>query len=161
MILRKRAWDVMREDFESVRDTAALGEVMRKLRKRLKGQPEAHFMVVTTETGKLAGVITAWDVLRAAEDCVLKENVGDAEEADWDAAFGRACTMCCGTSVKDILHKETPTVKPGAPLLLVLNELVKSRRNWVVVEEGDKPIGIILIGDLFREITREMVQPQA
>jgi len=159
MILRKRAWDVMREDFEVVQETAALGEVMQKLRERLKEQPEAHLMVVTTENGKLAGVITAWDVLRAAEDCVLKERVNDADEADWDAAFGRACTICCGIPVKNILHKDTPSVKPGAPLLLVLNELVKSRRNWVVVEEGDKPIGIILIGDLFREITREMVKP--
>lgn len=159
MILRKRAWDVMREDFESVRDTAALGEVMQKLRGRLKEQPEAHFMVVTTETGKLAGVVTAWDVLRATEDCVLKEKVDAASEDDWDAAFGRACTICCGIPVRNILHKETPTVKPGTPLLLVLNELVKSRRNWVVVEEGDKAIGVILIGDLFREITREMVKP--
>ncbi len=159
MILRKRAWDVMREDFEVVQETAALGEVMQKLRERLKEQPEAHLMVVTTENGKLAGVITAWDVLRAAEDCVLKEKVNDADEADWDAAFGRACTICCGIPVKNILHKDTPSVKPGAPLLLVLNELVKSRRNWMVVEEGDKPIGIILIGDLFREITREMVKP--
>ncbi|EPR44459.1 CBS domain containing protein [Desulfovibrio sp. X2] len=158
MILRKRAWDVMREDFETIRENATLGEVMNKMRERLREQPEAHLMVVVTELGKLAGVVTAWDVLRAAEDCVLKEDVSNVDEADWDAAFGRACMLCCGTEVRKIMHRDTPMVKPGDPLLLVLNALIESKRSWVVVEEGGRAIGVILIGDLFREITHEMVK---
>lgn len=157
MILRKRAWDVMREDFASVAETAKLGDVMKTMRERLKGQPEAHLIVVVTDTGKFAGVVTAWDVLRTAEDCVLKEDLRHLEEADWDRAFGRACALCCGVEVRKVMRKDAPMVKPSDPLLLVLNALVESKRNWVIVEEGDKPLGVILIGDLFREITREMV----
>lgn len=158
MILRKRAWDVMREDFAKVDDRATLADVMKIMRENLKDTPEAHIVLVLSEMGNLKGVVTAFDVLKTAENIVIQDqSLKDLDETDWDAAFTRACGMCSGIEITKVMRGNVPTVKPNDPLLLVLNSLVEAKRNWVIVEEGEKPIGIIVISDLYREITRDMI----
>ncbi|WP_029898274.1 CBS domain-containing protein [Desulfohalovibrio reitneri] len=161
MLQRKRAWDVMREDFFAVEEDADLGSVMDGLRERLKEQPEAHLVIVCGRGGRLRGVVTAWDALRTTRACLQRdEELEAAGEKDWEAAFSRACKECREVPVRKLINRDAPIVKPSDQLQVVLDALVESRRNWVVVEEGGKPIGVILIGDLFREITREMTLPR-
>ncbi len=159
MLLRKRAWDIMREEFLVVEEKTSMAEVITKLRESISKHADDDFAIVIKESGQLAGVITARDMLRAIEDCVLRDDVvRNAEETDWDRAFAKACTLCCHRSVKDIMERRPPTVRPNDPVLLVLNKLVDSKVRWAVVEEGAKPIGVVLINDLFSEISREMVK---
>jgi predicted transcriptional regulator len=159
MILRKRAWDIMREDFASVPETANMADVVKILWAGLKDRPDMNIVIVTSPAGALKGVITTWDVLRSIEEFVFQgESLRNAEEADWDKAFAKACGMCSGIAVDKLMHKNVPLVRPNDPLLLVVNTLATGKRNWAVVEEGGKAIGVILIGDLYREITREMVK---
>ncbi|MFW5489243.1 MAG: HPP family protein [Desulfovibrio sp.] len=159
MILRKRAWDIMRTDFAKVDDQATLADVMKIMRESLKDTPEAHIVLVLSEMGNLRGVVSAFDVLKTAENIVVQDQsvLSDSEGTDWDAAFRRACGMCSGIEITKVMNDKVPSVKPNDPLLLVLHALVEARHNWIVVEEGEKPIGIIVISDLYREITREMV----
>ncbi len=158
MILRKRAWDIMREDFAKVDDQATLADVMKIMRESLKDAPEAHIVVVLSEMGNLKGVVSAFDVLKTAENIVIQDqSLKDIDATDWDAAFSRACGMCSGIEITKVMNRNVPTVKPNDPLLLVLKSLLEAKRNWVVVEEGERPIGVIIISDLYREITRDMV----
>lgn len=159
MLLRKRAWDIMRNEFLVVEDKTSMAEVITKLREAIRKQPDNDFALVVKENGQLAGVLTARDMLRAIEDCVLRdENVRSAGDTDWDRAFAKACTLCCNRSIKDIMERKPPVVRPNDPIMLVLNALVDGKVRWAVVEEGGKPIGVVVIADLFDEISREMVK---
>ena len=158
MLLRKRVWDVMRDDFLAVDGQTPFVEVVGKLRELIKAQPDNDLIVVVDENGRFSGAIGIREVMRLIEDCVLTdEAVRNAEATDWDKAFARACTLCCGTRIAGLMDKKPPRVKPGDPLLWVVNELVKGKARWAVVVEGEKPIGVVLIGDVYREISREMV----
>jgi len=158
MLLRKRAWDIMREDFLTVATNAGLGEVLVRLRESIAKQADNDFAVVVREAGQLAGVLTMRDMLRVIQDCVLRDEiVRNAEEMDWDRAFARACDLCCNRTVSEIMDKKPLVVRPNEPILLVLNNLVESRFRWAVVEEGNRPIGVVVMGDLYNEISREMV----
>ena len=44
MLLRKRAWDIMREDYASVREDASLSEAIRALGESRKKQPDNAFV---------------------------------------------------------------------------------------------------------------------
>lgn len=158
MLLRKRAWDIMRDEFLVIEETTSMAEAITKLRENIRKRPDNDFALVVKNGGQLAGVLTARDLLRAIEDCVLRdESVRNAEDTDWDRAFGKACTLCGNRRAKDLMERKPPVVRPNDPILLVLNALVDSKVRWAVVEEGGKPIGVVVIADLFDEVSREMV----
>lgn len=46
MLLRKRTWDTMREEFASVREDASLSEAIAALQKIRKTQPDTGFVLV-------------------------------------------------------------------------------------------------------------------
>ena len=157
MLLRMRAWDIMREDFLSVREDATLADVVRVLRTAQKTDPDQYRVLVLAMTGDLVGVITAWDILRKLENSVLQDDtLRNIDDMDWDNAFDKACIKRCGEPINRIMHKNVPTVKPNEPLLLALNSLVDSKRNWVAVVEGGRPLGVIMVSDIFREMTRKL-----
>jgi CBS domain-containing protein len=159
MLLRKRAWDIMRDDPVLIEDTQNLGTAIRLMREEVRNQPDSQVACVVNENGRFLGAVTIWDLIRNVENLVLKdETLTRADETDWDKAFSRACSICYGLDLKKIMHKKIPMVKPNDPLVLVVNRLVETKRSWAVVEEGGRPIGVVFISDLFREISREMIK---
>ena len=84
MLLRKRAWDIMNEEFSTIDDSASLAEAVRTLRDSMKEMPDNHIVVVKKKNGSLRGVVSIWTLLKAVEDMVLKdEDLTLTEEADW------------------------------------------------------------------------------
>jgi CBS domain-containing protein len=159
MLLRKRAWDVMRSDIYTVPETATLGLVIGRHREAIKEHPDNQVVLVVNDHGHLKGAVSLMDVMGAIEEQVLRDDlVKNAEDADWDKAFSRACVLGCSMDISKLVRKEVPTLRAGDPVLLVLDLLVDKRTQWAVVVEGEKPIGVISMGEIFREISREMLE---
>lgn len=157
MLFRKRAWDMMREEFPSVREDEPLAEAIRALADAMKESPENHTVVVLRKNGSFRGVITIWNVLKAVQTTVLKDDaLKNAGESDWDQTFARACAVCTQTGLEGHMESDVAKLKPGDTLLAALDQLLAKRRGYAVVEEGDRVIGIIYAGDVFREVARTM-----
>jgi len=158
MMLRKRAWDMMHDEFAMVQDDASLAEAIRVMRDAMAESPENTAVVVKDKAGKLVGVITIWSILRAVEKSVLKdENLRQVGETDWDQAFKNACLICTQLRLDDYIERDVQIVKPNDPALLVLEHFLKRKRHWAVVVEGGRIMGVINISDLYREMTRDMI----
>ncbi|MBI9109741.1 CBS domain-containing protein [Maridesulfovibrio ferrireducens] len=158
MLLRKRAWDMMREDFATIDESASLAETIRLLRDSMKTAPDNNIVVVKTKKGSLRGVASIWTMLKAVEDKVLKdEDLRLNEDTDWDRAFKRAGTACCHSTLDDHIETDIPILKPTDPMLVVLEIFRKKHRSWALVQEGGSIIGVVLISDVYRELTRDLV----
>lgn len=161
-MLRKRAWDLMRTEFLSVPETTPLAGVIARLLAQVQAQPDHDVVVVVDDHGHVSGILTLRDLLRVVEDCVLTEEMMlHIDEADWDRSFSKACSDCCGKRVKDFMERRPTVSSPTDPLVVVIDALVTAGARFTVVCEGDKPLGVVLIGDVFREVSRGMELPAA
>lgn len=159
MMLRKRAWDMMRDDFPIVQEDASLAEAIRIMREAMVETPDSQMVVVQNKSGKLVGAINLWKLFKAVKLSVLKdENLKTDGEVDWDQQFANACLICTQLRLDDYIIKDPPILKPNEPILLVLDTFLKSRRDWALVVEGDKVMGVVYVTDVYREMTRDMIK---
>lgn len=162
MLFRKRAWDLMREDFSSVDESASLAEVVRVMRESQRTTPQNNVVLVMgLAEGKrvLKGAVSIWNVMKAVDECVLRDPaLKIAKESDFDKTFARASAACTHTALAGHMEPDVPTLKPGDSLPTVLELFLRKRRGWAVVEENGKVLGVILVADLYGELTGDMVE---
>ena len=70
---RKRAWDLLREEFARVDEGASLAEAVRALRAAQDTSPELPVVLVLNQTGGLVGAVSQWTILAALDECVLRD----------------------------------------------------------------------------------------
>lgn len=162
MLFRKRAWDMMREEFAWVDESASLAEVVRVLRLSQQATPENNVVLVLAKSGnetrKLKGAVSVWKVLEAVDECVLRDpELKVVEESDFDKAFARACAVCVQTPLSGYMEADVPVLKPSDPLPVVLELFLRKRRGWAVVEENGRVLGVVLVADVYRELSRDIV----
>lgn len=158
MMLRKRAWDMMRDEFPTVPDDASLAEAIRVMREAMVEAPDSQVVVVLNKGGKLAGTINLWKLFKAVKQSVLKDDNLKADGAvDWDQQFANACLICTQERLEKYLITDPPVLKPNDPILVVLDVFLKSRRDWALVVEADKVMGVVYVTDVYREMTRDMI----
>ena len=129
----KRAADIMTKEVATVHAEEpvrrAVAEMVERNVKRLP---------VVDETGRLAGLISRVDVLRAVE------YHADGGEITADR-------LPSGTTIADLMYRDVPTVGPQAQLEEIIRALETSRRRRAVVIDTDRHVlGIITDGDLIR-----------
>jgi len=161
MLFRKRAWDLMREEYASVDESASLAEAVRALRESQKKSPENNVVLVLGKSGSkegvLKGAVSVWNVLAALDEYVLRDpDLKVAHEGDFDKAFARASAVCTHTSLSGHMEADVPLLKPNDPLPVVLELMLRKRRGWAVVAENGKVLGVILVADLYRELSADM-----
>lgn len=159
MLMRKRAWDVMRDDLTKVGRDAGLVELMAALDAGVRGDSDNHIAVVEGADGEFAGVITMWGVMRKLEQCVFRDDsLVDLSGRDWDKAFAMACRSCAGSGIGDLLETRVPTVQPSDPLMTVVMEFLNHQRGWALVVEAEKVLGVIFKSDIFKEVGRDVLR---
>ncbi|BDQ37409.1 CBS domain-containing protein [Pseudodesulfovibrio nedwellii] len=159
MMLRKRAWDMMRDEYPTVQDDASLAETIRVMREAMVDAPDSQVVVVKNKGGKLVGTINLWKLFKAVKKSVLKDDNLKADgKVDWDQQFANACLICTQLRLDEYLITNPPILKPNDPILVVLDVFLKSRRDWALVVEGDRVMGVVYVTDVYREMTRDMVQ---
>lgn len=152
MLLRKRAWDIMREEFAFVHEDASLAQAITALRESRRKQPDNAFVLVFSKNERFLGILSMWNLVQGIGPCLLKGSVQEGNEVDWDKAFSQACRSCAQVRIMDCLQTDVPVLKPNDPLARVLEVFLDYRRGRAVVEEGGRIIGVITLADLFREI---------
>jgi len=81
-MLRKRVWDIMREDFASVREDATLSEAITALREIRSRQADTSFVLVFSKNDKFMGVLSMWNLIQGIGPCLLKGSVLEGNEVD-------------------------------------------------------------------------------
>ncbi|HVU11013.1 MAG TPA: DUF190 domain-containing protein [Phototrophicaceae bacterium] len=114
----------------------ALGHIVsRMLERKLKRMP------VISPEGKLVGMISRLDVLRAVG--------GQAP-----AAQEQAPSPHPGQTIGDVMSPRVPTVHVNDDLTDVLQQLLQAEiKRVVVLDEQEKPVGIITDGDLVERVS--------
>lgn len=154
MLLRKRVWDIMREDFASVQENASLADAVAALRDIRGRQPDVNFVLVFAAHGKFLGILSLWNLLQGMGPCLLKgATPDDGGDVDWDQAFAQACRSCARVRIQDSLQQDVPVLKPTDPVARVLEVFLDYRRGRAVVEEGGRIIGVVTMADVFQELS--------
>lgn len=128
----RQAKDIMTAPVVTVRDRTSLRDAAGIMTKKgLKRLP------VVSEEGKLIGIVSRTDILRAAADLAPAAAALPHFTAD---LFHLA---------RDIMFTDVPTASPDEPLPEVVKKLVSSPLRRVVVIDTDRTVrGIVLDGDL-------------
>jgi len=158
MLLRDRAWDVMRTDMVMVKDGDSLREVAVALRQAMKEQPDRACAVVLSQEGEFRGVVTAWWLLLYLEQCALEDSLKLKEGTAFESKFRTTCRKCYSRSAGQAVEIDVPVVKPQDPLFTVLEAMLTTRRRWAVVLEGGKVLGVIAAEDLFMQMRWEEME---
>ncbi len=158
MLLRKRAWDIVREDYASVPESANMLETVRALAEAQRRQPGLDAVVVLGADGMFRGLVSMDDLLAALERNVFKDKGLDGTRGtDWDQAFRRACLTCGEVRAADLLRPDEPSMHPNDPLIMVVESFLERRGNVAVVREGERVLGVVLKADAFAEVSREVL----
>ncbi|UZP67284.1 CBS domain-containing protein [Desulfovibrio mangrovi] len=156
MLLRTRAWDIVREEYPVMKEANSLADAMREL--NAVSDSGCLCALVMDDNGRLKGAVSMWDTVRFMEDNLLR---GDAlrglDENRFEQMYTNACKVAGSTSVKDVMDKNPTVVAPDEPLLVVLEDFVKKGRSYAVVKEGPRVLGVIMIADIFKEISGQIV----
>ena len=158
MLLRKRAWDLAKEDYGTVRATDTVADAMRVINQMIAKQPDSSAVVVLDSRGELNGAITLRDLMRFMERVLCTEEVAQQlDEGDVESAFRHTCGVAATTSLAEVVESAPLVIKPNEPLLLVLEDFVSTGREVAVVMESGKILGVIQLWDLYKEMSRDVL----
>ena len=154
-MLRKRAFDALRTDVLVVDAGESLESVASKLQKHLVKSPDLDAVVVMRQ-GRFLGVVSLRTLLGDLNDCALdaslRTSLGDD---DFEETYRSACRHCMSRKASDAARRDVPTVAAGDSLHLVLDAMIKADSRFAVVLEGERLLGLVPLGEIFREMRRE------
>lgn len=156
MLYRKRAWDIMRSEFSSVKEDATLNQVIEALEESLVHYPDNNFVLVTGRGGKFIGGISMWSIIKAMGPDLLKKTAGDQGLGSADKSFKLACQLGAQTGIKKIIQKDIPLINPNDTLARVIEAVLDYRQGRAVVEEGGRVMGVVMLADIYKEIARNI-----
>ncbi len=131
----KTAEAIMTSPVVTVREDEPLGHVVqRMLDHGLKRMP------VVDAWGKLVGMVSRLDILRAAADNITRQ----PEQAP---------TPRAGHTIGELMSPNVPTVHVNDDLVDVLHRILQADiKRVIVLDEQDRPVGIITDGDLVARV---------
>ena len=123
----------------TIEQDVTVHEAIRRLNKHRIGA-----LVVTTEDGAIAGIITERDILReCGERCVHLSEGRPPHEAG------------CPALVGEIMTKEVVTGSPDDELISVMAVMTRRRIRHLPVMDAGKLAGIVSIGDVVNAFVEE------
>jgi CBS domain-containing protein len=154
-MIRKRAFDALREDILVVDAGELLDAVADKLQAHLENHPDLDAVVVKRQ-GRFLGIISLRTLLGDLNDCALdaslRTSLGDD---DFEQTYRDVCRRCMSRKAAEAARRDIPVVAPADPLHLVLDAMIKADSRFAVVLEGERLLGLVPLGEIFREMRRE------
>lgn len=156
MLMRKRAWDIVREDYLRVESDESLVDVMQKLLDCLKSG-NGCLCALVFEGTNLLGAVSIW-VAVSFMNTSLKESglKKEMSEGDFEEMFHIACKLGVSTRVTEIMDKDFTLLEPDMPLMELMNKLIKRGRGYAVVKEGSQTLGVVMLNDVFMALAEEV-----
>lgn len=156
MLMRQRAWDIVREDYVRVESDESLVEVMQKLLDCIKSG-NGCLCALVFEGANLLGAVSIWDTVRYMTASLKEAGLSkDSVEGDFEEMFHIACKLGVSTRVTDVMDKDFTEISPDMPLVNVMSRFVKKGRSYAVVKEGTQTLGAIMIQDIFVALAEEV-----
>ncbi len=156
MLYRKRAWDIMRSEFPSVKEDVTLLQVIEAMENSLAQYPDNDCLLVTTREGRFVGVITRWNIVKAMGLNLLKKMTINKDDENYEKAFKLVSQLGAQTGIKKIIQKDIPRIKPHDTLDRIIESFLDYNRGRAVVIEGEKIFGMVILGDVYKEIARNI-----
>lgn len=157
-MLRKRAYDALRTDILTVAADDVLETVADKLNKHLEHSPDMDAVIVM-RGGRYIGIVSLRTLLGDLNDCALDASLRTSlGPDDFETVYKEACQHCMRRRVSDAVRRDIPVVAPSDPLHRVLDAMIKADSRFAVVMEGPRLLGLVPLGELFREMRREQAR---
>ena len=151
------AKDVMSTNFHTLLPDTPITEAVRMFKKASKKEQQKVFgMMVTNEDERLVGMISMYDILLF----IRPKHVhiwGMMEDIDTDGLIETACERAKSILVGDIMTTDLITVTPDTHLMMILDIMIKKHIRRIPVLEGEKPVGIVYISNLFYHLLNRMI----
>lgn len=154
-MIRKRAFDALRTDVIVVDAGESLETVAGTLRDHLEKSPDMDAVAVMRQ-GRFLGVVSLRTLLGDLNDCALEASLRTSlGDDDFEETYREACRHCMGRKAAEAARRDIPRVSPADPLHLVLDAMIKADSRFAAVLEGEKLLGFVPLGEIFRELRRE------
>ncbi len=154
-MIRKRAFDATRTDVLTVDAGETLEAVSGKLERHLEKSPDMDAVAVM-RGGRFYGVVSLRTLLGDLNDCALdaslRTSLGDD---DFETTYRDACRHCMARHASEAARRDIPRVAPADPLHLVLDVMIKADSRFAAVIEGERLLGLVPLGEIFREMRRQ------
>ena len=158
-MLRKRAFDALRTDVLAVDAGEPLELVAGKLQHHLEKCPDLDAAVVMRQ-GRYIGIVSLRTLLADLNDCALEASLRTSlGDDDFEDTYRAACRHCMARKAADAARRDIPKVSPADSLHLVLDAMIKADSRFAVVLEGERLLGLVPLGEIFREMRLECSLP--
>ena len=111
-----------------------------------------HTVLVFDEAYKLVGMLLQKDILRGL-DPKFARHYGEGVPIMWDSLLESACEVGFAKPIKDCMSEAKVTLDAEDSVLKASHIMLYEDAYLLPVMEGDKLIGVVRMGDLFRQIT--------
>ena len=147
-----KAKDLMAPIEEYLSPEMSLCEAVTRMRglKRVHGLP-IKGMLVKDEQGKVVGMVSIKDILRAVIPTYLSP---DLSIFSWDNMLEQMSNRASDKAVGDIMVKELVTIDGDVPLMVCTDLMIKKGlQRLPVTDEHDEIIGMVYIRDIFNIVS--------
>ena len=136
-----------------------LREAVNLLRDAVRGETQTGVMglPVLDDTGKLIGMLSMMDILRAVYPSYMSMmNLGDFT---WDGMLESLAKKAGDRKVQELMTSTVITIHEDDPLMECVDRILKKhvRRMPVLNKEG-KVVGMVYLRDIFFAITKAMLE---
>ncbi len=157
-----KAKDVMIRVSDHLAPDATVGEAVNVLISARRGENGTGVkgLAVLDEAGKLIGILTMRDILKAVFPTYMSfMNLGDFA---WDGMLEEMAGKVAGKKVQDVMSKDVMTVHEEAPLMECVDHMLKGNiKRLPVVDESNRMVGMLYEKDIFLAITKAMRRGEA
>jgi predicted transcriptional regulator len=152
MELQKTNNDAMTPDFATIRADAHLKEAYDAIKKNLEGPPHSPGLVVLSNDGKYAGVLTIDDLMKELGR-LYRDACDKPGRKDWMDAFFSQCELAGIKKVSEIMSGNRLSIRAGDSFEKSCELILYKKLHLLaVVDENSKPVGIITRRKVLMEI---------
>jgi CBS domain-containing protein len=156
-----RARDLMMPLADSLNPDNTIEEAVKLLisARRAEKRVGVKGLPVLSATGKLLGMLTMRDILKAVLPSYMSlMNLGDFT---WDGMLEEMAKKVAGRKVREIMSQDVTTVAEGAPLMECVDHMVRGNiKRLPVVDDTGRVVGMLYERDIFLAITKAMHERQ-
>ncbi len=156
------ARDIMVKEFDKIHSSAPASEAIEMIlngRVRATGHKTVSLIVVDSSS-ELAGVVTMFDILYHLRPSFL--NFGfRVEEIEWRGQLLNLVSELKKKKVKQIMSTNVVWASPDEHLMVLLDRMVRNKYRRLPVLEGQKPVGIVYISDIYHHLFTKLNDPKA
>ena len=147
------ARDVMVTSFDRIHQDAPIEDAINMIlngKIRETGQKTISIIVVD-DAGQMVGVISMYDILFHLRPDFLNLSV-DADTLLWEGQLRRLTEELKIKKVNQLMSTNVTSAALDEHIIVILDKMIKNKFRRLPVLEGNKPIGIIYLFDVYYRI---------